>query len=92
MQRAQFSLVSVCRASHSFFSNTASLSILAKLTNYEQQGIPAGSGTTSACSTFDLGRMHRLLRALGGPHKQWPVIHVAGSKGVWNLLLPLPRL
>lgn len=30
---------------------------------------------------FDLGRMHELLNLLGDPHKQYPVIHVAGTKG-----------
>lgn len=30
---------------------------------------------------FDLGRMHELLRLLGDPHKRYPVIHVAGTKG-----------
>ncbi len=31
--------------------------------------------------TFDLGRMHALLSLLGDPHKQYAVIHVAGTKG-----------
>lgn len=30
---------------------------------------------------FDLGRMEQLTAALGSPHKQYPVIHVAGTKG-----------
>ena len=55
--------------------------MLAKLLNYEQQGVPAGSGTACNISGFDLGRMHRLLKALGDPHRHWPVVHVAGSKG-----------
>lgn len=32
-------------------------------------------------STFDLGRMHDFLALLGDPHKQYPVFHVAGTKG-----------
>ena len=31
--------------------------------------------------TFDLGRMRRLAEALGNPQDQYPVIHVAGTKG-----------
>jgi dihydrofolate synthase/folylpolyglutamate synthase len=30
---------------------------------------------------FDLSRMFRLMEALGNPHQDYPVIHVAGSKG-----------
>ncbi len=30
---------------------------------------------------FDLGRMVALLERLGNPHRQYPVIHVAGTKG-----------
>jgi dihydrofolate synthase / folylpolyglutamate synthase len=30
---------------------------------------------------FDLGRMRRLLERLGNPEKQYPVIHIAGTKG-----------
>ncbi len=57
-------------------------SLLSTLVNYEQQGIPANAGSVSAAAgAFDLGRMHRLLAALGDPHLAWPAIHVAGSKG-----------
>jgi dihydrofolate synthase/folylpolyglutamate synthase len=31
--------------------------------------------------TLDLGRMHALLSLLGDPHKEYAVIHVAGTKG-----------
>ena len=30
---------------------------------------------------FDLGRMAVLAAALGSPHRQYPVVHVAGTKG-----------
>jgi dihydrofolate synthase/folylpolyglutamate synthase len=45
-------------------------------TNYERT--PA-SGSPSR--TFDLSRMRRLLDGLGRPHLQFPVAHVAGTKG-----------
>ncbi len=54
---------------------------LSSLVNYEQRGIPANAGVASG-SAFDLGRMRRLLAALGDPHRgHWPAVHVAGSKG-----------
>ena len=31
--------------------------------------------------TFALGRMRRLLAAIGSPHRAFPVVHVAGTKG-----------
>jgi len=34
-----------------------------------------------AVAAFGLGRMRRLLRALGNPHERLPVVHVAGTKG-----------
>ncbi len=30
---------------------------------------------------FDLGRMHKLVEWLGSPHRKFPVVHVAGTKG-----------
>lgn len=30
---------------------------------------------------FDLGRMRRLMTALGNPEGSYPIIHVAGTKG-----------
>jgi dihydrofolate synthase/folylpolyglutamate synthase len=34
-----------------------------------------------AAAAFGLGRMRRLLRALGNPQERLPVVHVAGTKG-----------
>ncbi len=44
--------------------------------NYEQQ--PMGRYTPEA---MPLGRMQRLLAALGNPHLTMPAIHIAGTKG-----------
>jgi dihydrofolate synthase/folylpolyglutamate synthase len=30
---------------------------------------------------FDLGRVHALAEALGSPHQQYPILHIAGTKG-----------
>ena len=55
---------------------------LAPLRNHERTGVPKGAGVASdAAARFDLGRMRRLLAALGDPHVGYPVIHVAGTKG-----------
>ncbi len=35
----------------------------------------------NAPEKFDLGRMHALLAKMGDPHRRYPVIHVAGTKG-----------
>ena len=43
--------------------------------NYERLGMPKGS------AELRLGRMRRLLRRLGDPHKSLRIIHVAGTKG-----------
>jgi dihydrofolate synthase/folylpolyglutamate synthase len=34
-----------------------------------------------AIKRFDLSRVHALAAALGNPHQQYPIIHVAGTKG-----------
>ncbi|RPJ49526.1 MAG: bifunctional folylpolyglutamate synthase/dihydrofolate synthase [Chloroflexi bacterium] len=34
-----------------------------------------------AQANFELGRMEAFLRLLGDPHRQYPVIHIAGTKG-----------
>ena len=55
---------------------------LAPFQNHERTGVPKGAGVASnAAERFDLGRMRRLLAALGDPHVGYPVIHVAGTKG-----------
>lgn len=35
----------------------------------------------NAPEKFDLGRMEALLAALGAPHRAYPVVHIAGTKG-----------
>ncbi len=43
--------------------------------NYERVGMPRGT------SELRLGRMRRLLRRLGDPHRSLRIVHVAGTKG-----------
>jgi dihydrofolate synthase/folylpolyglutamate synthase len=50
--------------------------LLRSLTNYERQGTMRYDKTT-----LDLGRMRRLLEAVGSPERDIAVYHVAGTKG-----------
>jgi len=52
------------------------LDYLYSLTNYEIK-----STFAYAPQFFDLARVDRLLAALGNPHRQYPSVHVAGTKG-----------
>ncbi|KAG6516434.1 hypothetical protein ZIOFF_026899 [Zingiber officinale] len=56
------------------------LDYMERLKNYEMVGVPQGAGTDTD-EGFDLGRMRRLLGRLGDPHKQFKVVHIAGTKG-----------
>ncbi len=51
------------------------LAYLDQLPNYEQQMPSVSDGA------FGLDRMRRLLGGLGAPERQWPSLHVAGTKG-----------
>ena len=52
------------------------MSFLASFTDYEQLLHKAPARTT-----FDLGRLERLLAGFGNPHHERPVVHVTGTKG-----------
>ncbi len=49
------------------------------LVNHERSGVPAGAGVAGPAG-FNLARMRRLLTALGEPHQQLKVVHVAGAR------------
>jgi len=57
-------------------TRTSALAWLERRINYERVVPSAANG-----ATFGLARMRRLLAAVGAPHKQFPVVHVAGTKG-----------
>jgi len=48
--------------------------------NFERTG-PAPGSPADPARTFRLGRMEALLASFGNPHREFPSIHVAGSKG-----------
>lgn len=52
------------------------LARLARFANYE-----INRSVVYAPGTFELGRMVELLARLGNPHRAYPTVHVAGSKG-----------
>jgi dihydrofolate synthase/folylpolyglutamate synthase len=43
-------------------------------------------------TTFDLGRMERLLKGLGNPHKKIETVHIAGTKGKGSTATMLARM
>jgi len=58
-------------------THSSALAWLDRRLNFERTVPAAAAGT----GTFGLGRVRRLLRALGDPQRQVPVVHVAGTKG-----------
>jgi hypothetical protein len=48
--------------------------------NFERTG-PAPGSPADPARTFRLDRMEALLDSFGNPHREFPSIHVAGSKG-----------
>jgi len=60
-------------ASHSY---TQALAYLYSFTDYEKQ-----TAYLYSPDRFDLGRMYRLLAALGNPHRSFTSLHIAGTKG-----------
>jgi len=43
-------------------------------------------------TTFDLGRMEKLLKSIGNPHKKFPTVHIAGTKGKGSTATMLARM
>ncbi|MBI1369316.1 MAG: bifunctional folylpolyglutamate synthase/dihydrofolate synthase [Planctomycetes bacterium] len=43
-------------------------------------------------TTFNLNRMHRLLKALGNPHKSLKFVHIAGTKGKGSTVAMLANM
>lgn len=57
-------------------SYQASLAYLERFANYEKT-----RNVSYTPGLFDLARMETLLTQLGNPHRSYPVVHVAGTKG-----------
>lgn len=59
---------------------TTPMEYLDSLVNFEVKGLPEAVGTSDN-KDFNLQRMRRLLGGMDDPHKKYPIVHVAGSKG-----------
>ncbi len=58
------------------YSYQESLAFLERFANYEKE-----RSVSYTPGTFDLARMDALLDRLGNPHRQYKIVHVAGTKG-----------
>ena len=65
----------------------SALSYLNSAVNYERTPPRRGSAVP-----YSLGRMQRLLAALGNPHRQFKSAHVAGSKGKGSTVAMLSQM
>ncbi len=54
----------------------SALNYLSSAVNYERTPL-----TAEVASGFTLGRMQRLLAAMGNPHRNIKTVHIAGTKG-----------
>lgn len=48
---------------------------------YSLKDYSLNPGTESLSGKFDLQRVHDLLALLGNPHRDYPIIHITGTKG-----------
>jgi dihydrofolate synthase / folylpolyglutamate synthase len=65
----------------------AAIDFLYSRINYERTGHASYSS-----DNYRLDRMRRLLELLGNPHLQYPVIHIAGTKGKGTTAMATTRL
>src|SRR3972149_7403462 len=56
-------------------------------TDYEKQ-----SRLRYNVTTFNLNRMEKLLSLLGNPHKKFPTVHIAGTKGKGSTATMLAKM
>lgn len=64
---------------HYPISNTQYLSALTYLASFTDHSKTHAANL--APENFDLQRVHALMASLGNPHRAYPVIHIAGTKG-----------
>ena len=60
-------------------------------TAFDSSSKPPAAAAASG-SSFDLEYMRALLSALGNPHQQYPIIHVAGTKGKGSVVALLSAM
>jgi dihydrofolate synthase/folylpolyglutamate synthase len=81
------SSVSKIKQKNAFRTYDRALRYLFDKTDYERQ-----RNLRYNVTTFDLGRMEKLLRAVDNPHKKFPTVHIAGTKGKGSTATMLARM
>ncbi len=79
--------VSKIKRKSAFRTYDQALGYLFDRTDYERQ-----QSLRYNVTTFDLGRMEKLLKGLGDPHKKISTAHIAGSKGKGSTATMLARM
>jgi len=86
-KKTKVSKVSKVKRKNPFRTYSKAMGYLFSKTDYEKQRVLRYNVTT-----FDLGRMERLLKNLGNPHKKIETIHIAGTKGKGSTATMLARM
>jgi dihydrofolate synthase/folylpolyglutamate synthase len=81
------SVTKVKRPAKAFRTYQQALQYLFDKTDYERQ-----QKLRYNVTTFDLDRMHGLLKALGNPHKKTRAVHIAGTKGKGSTATMLAKM
>ena len=81
------SSVAQVKSKKAFRTYSQAISYIFDLTDYEKQRILRYNVTT-----FDLGRMEKLLSLVGNPHKKIKTAHIAGTKGKGSTATMLARM
>ena len=81
------SKVAQVRSKKAFKSYKQAIKYLSERTDYEKESPPRYNTTT-----FNLGRMQKLLSLVGNPHKKIPTVHIAGTKGKGSTATMLAKM
>jgi dihydrofolate synthase/folylpolyglutamate synthase len=81
------SSVAVVKSKRAFSSYKRAIKYLYEKTDYENE-----KHLRYNVTTFNLGRMQKLLSLLGKPHKKIPTVHIAGTKGKGSTATMLARM
>jgi dihydrofolate synthase/folylpolyglutamate synthase len=85
--KATNSKVGKVKRKNAFRSYDKAMSYIFGMTDYERQRILRYNTTT-----FDLGRMERLLKGVSNPHKKIETVHIAGTKGKGSTATMLAKM
>jgi len=85
--RKSSSKVAKVKSKKAFRSYDAAISYLFGRTDYEKE-----SRLSYNVTTFNLGRMEKLLSLLGNPHKKVATVHIGGTKGKGSTATMLAKM